>query len=106
MPTSSTCNSISRAVTDRSPRSTSCSKTRMTSSEPGPRAAQRRKKWGRVLTSKAFASEAFDISSTERRCDFENVHSRLTHDLQITRSHHQEKRKDFVKKGAEIYAKA
>jgi hypothetical protein len=28
------CNSISRAVTDRSPRSTSCSKTRTTSSEP------------------------------------------------------------------------
>src|SRR6476619_4479740 len=32
--------SISSAVTDRSPRSTSCSKTRTTSSEPAPRATQ------------------------------------------------------------------
>ena len=40
----STCNSTSRAVTDRSPRSTSCLKTRTTSSEPAPRAAQ----WGRL----------------------------------------------------------
>ena len=61
---------------------------------------------GSRFTLKAFASEAFDISSTERRCDFENVHSRLTRDLQIARSHHQEKRKEFVGKGAEIYAKA
>src|SRR4029453_2110468 len=33
MRTNSTCNNISRAVTGRSPRSTSCSKTRTTSSE-------------------------------------------------------------------------
>src|SRR2546421_2079585 len=39
MRTSSTCNSILPAVTDRSPRSTSCSKTRTTSSEPAPKAA-------------------------------------------------------------------
>src|SRR6266536_872126 len=39
MPTSSTCNNILLAVTDRSPRSTSCSKTRTTSSEPAPKAA-------------------------------------------------------------------
>src|SRR5712675_2383458 len=40
MPLANLIRDTARAVTDRSPRSTSCSKTRTTSSEPGPRPAQ------------------------------------------------------------------
>src|SRR6266550_9353283 len=87
MPTSSTCNSISRAVTDRSPRSTSCSKTRTTSSEPAPRAAQ----WAGQVRECAGANESFGAMGQAQMSRSERVNTAFSGSGRLHRRKHEQR---------------